>query len=261
MCLILLAWRCHPRFPLVVAANRDEYRTRPSAAAQFWNERPDILGGRDLQQGGTWLAITRGGRFAAVTNYRDAGPPIVPALSRGWLVQEFLLGAEAPEEYLREVHSRGDSYNGFGLIVGDGGRVCFYSNRGIGVRNLDAGVYGLSNHLLDTPWPKVARGKAALQSALDCSEVVEVEGLLGILADTTQAGDESLPDTGVGIERERHLSPICVRGADYGTRCSTVLLVNADGEVTFAERTLDAAGLATDTVTYRFPIQAGGSAP
>ncbi|MGQ0657802.1 MAG: NRDE family protein [Chromatiales bacterium] len=255
MCLILLAWRHHPRYPLVIAANRDEFRARPSAAVRFWSDRPDILGGRDLQQGGTWLGISRGGRVAAVTNYREAGPPVSPALSRGWLVQEFLLGTEAPGDYLREVQSRAELYNGFGLFVGDTRRICYYSNRGTGIRDLDPGLYGLSNHLLDTPWPKVRRGKAALQRALDREGAPDVEELLGILADGTPAADDLLPHTGVGLEHERSLSPICVRGEDYGTRCSTVLLLSHDGEVTLAERSFDAAGVAMGTVTHGFKIE------
>ena len=223
MCLILFAWQQHPEYSLVIAANRDEYHARPSAAAHFWSDQPHILGGRDLQQGGTWLGVTRWGRFAAVTNYRDPNHVVTPAISRGWLVQEFLLGTESPSEYLCEVESCAERYNGFGLIVGDHTQLCYYSNRSIGIRDLEPGLYGLSNHLLDTPWPKVARGKSALAQMLQSGDSIDAEAVLDTLSDTTIAEDDLLPDTGIGVEHERMLSPIFVRSDVYGTRSSTVL--------------------------------------
>ena len=166
MCLIYLAWRRHPRYPLVVAANRDEYHARPAAPAHWWEDAPGVLAGRDLEAGGTWMGVTRGGRFAAVTNYHDpAAGRRAGAPSRGALVGAFLTGGEPAPEYLDRVVEEGRRYNGFCLLAMDGETLAFASNRSPGAMRLDPGVYGLSNHLLDTPWPKVTEGKAELETA------------------------------------------------------------------------------------------------
>ncbi len=158
MCLIVFAWRQHPDFPLIVAANRDEFYERPTLAADFWADHPEVLGGRDLKEMGTWLGITRKGRFAALTNYRDPLHVRADAPSRGWLVRDFLTGERGAEDYLARLRDRGAAYNGFSLILGDAAGLYYYSNRGEeGPAALAPGVYGLSNHLLDTPWPKVRR--------------------------------------------------------------------------------------------------------
>lgn len=241
MCLILIAWQKNRDFPVMIAANRDEFHARPSAPADFWPQHPDLVGGRDLQQGGTWLGITRGGRFAAVTNFREPGPPVVPSVSRGWLVQDYLLGKSAPEDYLQRVAQRADHYNGFSLLVGDRDELAYFSNRSGGPQRLEAGLYGLSNHLLDSPWPKVRRGKAALDRVVATPDPQE-DALLALLADTTIAPDEQLPDTGVGLEKERWLSPVFVRNPVHGTRCSTAVLVHASGQCRFVEQSYDAEG-------------------
>lgn len=253
MCLLVLAYRQHPRYRLIAAANRDEFHSRPAHTAAFWPHAPHILAGRDAVHGGTWLGITRSGRFAAVTNYREAGPPVVPAISRGWLVQDFLLGHDSPLNYVQTVANHAESYNGFGLLCADGRELSYYSNRGCAPRTLPPGLYGLSNHLLDTPWPKVARAKSALLALLEPAEI-EPESLLALLADTTPAPDAELPDTGVGLERERQLSPIFVRDPAHGTRCSTVLSIDVDGKVCLLERAFDADGAATGTVCHDFTL-------
>jgi len=166
MCLILLAWQTHPDFPLVVAANRDEFFARPSAPADFWAERPDILAGRDLQAGGTWLGVSRGQRFSALTNYREGSKQRIDGPSRGALVADFLAGESSAEAYLEALSRLGADYNGFNLFVGDGQRLGYYSNRNSGTHWLSPGMYGLSNHLLDTPWPKLSLAKAAFSEAL-----------------------------------------------------------------------------------------------
>ena len=255
MCLILLAWHAHPEYPLVFAGNRDETYERPSAAADFWNDSPGIFGGRDLEKGGTWLGLTRAGRFAAVTNYRD-GPARKPApRSRGELTAGFLRGPDQPHAYLSEVAPRATSYGGFSLLVGDRKRLSSISNRGTGIVDLPAGVHGLSNHLLNTPWPKVARGKQRVTALLGAGEAELIKGLLDALADRTAASDADLPDTGVGTGRERELSAAFIAGERYGTRASTVLLVSRDNEVVFIERRFGALGSTLGESTRRFALQ------
>ena len=259
MCLIVISYEQHPRYPLVVAANRDEFYARPTAPAEFWGERPDLLAGRDLLGGGTWLGITRSGRFAAVTNYREPGESRSEAPSRGQLVTGYLRSGAPPLDYLQKISRRGADYNGFNLIAGSPGSMAWYSNRGGDPRELDSGVYGVSNHLLDTPWPKVERGKAGVTAILGDGEP-DPEVLLGILADRTLAGDDALPDTGVGRDLERTLSPMFISSDNYGTRSSTVLTVDTRGRVRFAERSYEPGGLAPETVALEFPLQAGDAA-
>jgi uncharacterized protein with NRDE domain len=240
MCLIALALDAHPAYRLVVAANRDEFYARPAAPATWWEDAPGVLAGRDLREGGTWMGVTRGGRFAAITNYRDPGfAQIAGAPSRGALVADFLRGSDDAEAYARDVSARAAEYNGFNLMVGDKGGLFYLSNRAPGMRRLEPGVYGLSNALLDTPWPKVLRARAAVADALARSNGDGWEsGLWEMLADRVIAADDALPDTGVGAERERLLSPPFIRTDVYGTRASTVLTIARDGEVRFVERSV-----------------------
>ncbi|HET8730821.1 MAG TPA: NRDE family protein [Moraxellaceae bacterium] len=220
MCLIALAWQAHPDYPLIVAANRDEFHARGAAPARFWPEAPWLLAGRDLDAGGTWMGVTRCGRFAALTNFRE---PLAAkgARSRGLLVSEYLLSCVDPLAYAEKVRAEGAHYSGFNLLVSDGERLVALSNRGMAPTVLPPGVYGLSNHLLDTPWPKVRRAREALQVLTGSPSV---EGLLHLLADDAAAPDEELPDTGVGPVLERLLSSPFIRSAAYGTRASTALL-------------------------------------
>lgn len=255
MCLILLAYRTHPDYELVVAANRDEYHDRPTARAAFWEEVPQVLAGRDLRKGGTWLGITRTGRIAALTNYRDPASSRQGAPSRGRLVSDFLLGQESAEGYLKAVAEKGGLYNGFNLLVGDRDDLWWYSNRGPGPLKVPAGVHGLSNHLLDTPWPKVSRGQAALAQGLSKRGIALEQGLLGLLQDRTPAHDPDLPETGVGPAWERILSPIFIARPAYGTRSSTVLLVSRAGAVTFVEKTHKGDPGQGPCVRYEFRLQ------
>lgn len=236
MCSIFFALDAHPKYRLILAANRDEFYERPTAAAQFWVDAPHILGGRDLVHGGTWLGVTKTGRFAAVTNYRD---PLAPLgnLSRGNLVGNFLRGEHSVRNYLENIERERKNYSGFNLLAGEiESEIGYFSNRASGVKILASGVYGLSNHLLDTPWQKVRRGKIALQELLK-KEDFSSENLFAILRDAEIAADENLPETGIGLERERVLSAIFIETPVYGTRCSTVLLAGRTGEIFFAERT------------------------
>lgn len=240
MCLIALALDAHPAYRLVVAANRDEFYTRPTAPAEWWADAPDVLAGRDLREGGTWMGVTRGGRVAAVTNYRDPGFAYLEgAPSRGALVADFLRGSVDAEAYAHGLSQRAADYNGFNLLVGDDGGFFYVCNRTDGVRRLEPGIYGLSNALLDTPWPKVVRAKAAMADALAAAEGDGWDApLWKALADRVIAADDSLPDTGVGTDRERLLSPPFIRTDVYGTRASTVLTITREGEVRFVERSV-----------------------
>ncbi len=257
MCLILLAWHAHPAYPLVFAGNRDEAYARPSAPADFWPDAPGIHGGRDLEKGGTWLGLTLDGRIAAVTNYRD-GPARHPApRSRGELTAGYLREGNDPVRYLDRIAPHAAQYGGFSLLVGDGERIFSYSNRGPGIEQLPAGVHGLSNHLLNTPWPKVTRGKQRVADLLGTNEAELVRGLFDALADRVAAPDTELPDTGVGSGRERELSPAFIAGERYGTRASTVLLVSRGGEAFFAERRFGPLGAPLGETTRRFALQVG----
>jgi len=237
MCLILFAWQVHPDYPLILAGNRDEFYSRPTAPADFWDDHPQILAGRDLEHGGTWLGIHRSGRLAAVTNYRDGRAARRGTRSRGELVSGFLTSDLAPEEYLQEVHRQHTAYDGFNLLIGTPDRLFSYSNRSEQLAEVEPGVHGLSNHLLDSPWPKVEQGKAALRELRDSNPDALVERLLAVLANRAPAPDDTLPDTGIDFERERVLSPAFIATPNYGTRCSTVLLIDTAGRVTLTERT------------------------
>jgi uncharacterized protein with NRDE domain len=250
MCLVAIAWQARPEHPLVVAANRDEWRDRPAIPAQWWSEHPHLLAGRDLQAGGTWMGVTRSGRFAAVTNFRDPSERRSTALSRGTLVTQFLLGDEEPARFVAGLASRAAGYNGFNLLAGDAGSLFYFGSREGEVRAVEPGVHALSNHLLDEPWPKVAKAREAMRASLDRGD----EPLFAMLSDASPAPDEALPDTGVGLERERWLSSILITGETYGTRASTVLRVGACGEVRFEERTRNASGEVTATSAFEFRL-------
>jgi uncharacterized protein with NRDE domain len=235
MCLILLAWQVHPDYPLIVAANRDEFFTRPSAAADFWPDAPQVLAGRDLEAGGTWLGVSREQRFAALTNYRDGSGQFPGARSRGALVADFLAGRESPQAYLETVGDRAGEYSGFNLFVGDAEHLAYCSNRDDGrVRWLAPGIYGLSNHLLDTPWPKLASAKAAFVAALQTLPLAAP--FFTLLADREIVADSHLPETGVPLAWERILSAVFVSSEHYGTRASTLLTRRRDGLITLQER-------------------------
>ena len=254
MCLILLAWQAHPDYPLVVAANRDEFFSRRTAAADFWDDAPIVLAGRDLAAGGTWLGITRTGRFAALTNFRDPSRNKAGAPSRGELVRRFLTGRQNAQNYLAELEAEADRYNGFNLIFGDMNGLWCFSNCGEGERQLTPGIYGLSNHLLDTPWPKVALGKSALSAALQA--LPEEAPLFALLRDDRMAPDEALPRTGVSLDWERLLSAAFVRSPEYGTRSATVLLADRSDRVRFIEQTYLVGARPGERPEFAFPVSA-----
>ena len=257
MCLILLALDVHPDYSLIVAANRDEFYDRPTARAGFWTDAPWVLAGRDLKAGGTWLGVDRRGRFAAVTNYRQGQREGDAPRSRGHLVSDYLTGRTDARTHIAGVERDAGLYNGFNLIAGDAGALFYCSNREGAARELQPGVYGLSNHLLDSPWPKVTAGKSGLTALLKEGREL-LPSLLELLSDSRQAADDSLPRTGIGPEWERLLSSAFIASDGYGTRSSTVVLVGRDGGVLFAERGFGPGGETEGDVRHEFAIDPGG---
>lgn len=255
MCLILFAHKVHPNYPLVLAANRDEAYARPTAPASFWNDHPHIYGGRDLEQGGTWLGIARGGGIAAVTNFRGGNPAVESTRSRGELVANYLRGNQRPADYLARVNRDAAAFNGFNLILGDLDELRYLSNRGGKMTVIAPGIHGLSNHLLNSPWPKVERGRQIMGALLHNKTQVLIDGLFDLLAERTIAPDDELPETGVGLPRERVLSPAFIISPGYGTRSSSVILVDNHGQVVFIERSFGERGKPGRTATGRFALE------
>jgi uncharacterized protein with NRDE domain len=233
MCLLVLAWQVRSETPLLLAGNRDEWYERPAAPAQFWTDAPQLLAGRDMEAGGTWLGVTRDGRFAAVTNYREAHGPALR--SRGDLVRDYLVGAQAPAAYVQSVQAIAHDFAGFNLLLGDRDQLWWFSNRSDSPVRLSPGIYGLSNHLLDTPWPKVQTAKAAL-AALCAAGEPTTSSLLDLLEDrrTYPVGDD--PAAGIDAVLARAASAIFIETPRYGTRCSSVLRIATNGRVEFTER-------------------------
>lgn len=243
MCLIAIAWQARADLPLVVAANRDEWRDRAAQPAQWWADRPQVLAGRDLQAGGTWLGISREGRFAAVTNFRDPSDRRSTARSRGELVADFLAGHLEPGAYAEHVARRAHEYNAFNLLVADTATLWYFGSREGPPRPVAPGVHALSNHALDEPWPKVVHARRAMEAAIRDAD--PAPRLFEMLSDTTPAVDDDLPRTGVPLDWERRLSPALITGEDYGTRNSTVMIAPAQGPATLEEWTRDGAGEVT----------------
>jgi uncharacterized protein with NRDE domain len=258
MCIAYLSLG-HPGWPLLIAANRDEYHRRPAVAAAPWPGHPDLIAGRDLEAGGTWLGHARGGRHALLTNYREPGRrPAADAPSRGVLVRDFLLGEDSAQRYVEAIAAQGQDWAGFNLIVGDAQQTWYYGNRDpAGVaRRLDRGTYVLSNHLLDTPWPKAARLRARLSTLSADQWARNPDRVFALLRDTQPAADDMLPETGLPLELERRLSSPFIISPEYGTRCSTVLAVATDGTALFSELTYDPAGCAVERHDWRVPGRA-----
>ena len=250
MCLILVAWQVQPEFPCVVAANRDEFFGRPTAEADWWPGEAGILAGRDLQAGGTWLGVTRSGRFAALTNFRDPAAAVADGPSRGRLVTAFLEADWSTAQGLREIAKRSKGCNPFNILCSDGVDLGIYESTTGAARTLEPGVYALSNHLLDTPWPKVQQAKSRLAAALD--ELPKAAAMLDLLRDAEPASDEELPRTGVSLAMERMLSSAFIHGEAYGTRCSTIVTTDTEGAISFAEWSWDEDGALAGMARYHF---------
>jgi uncharacterized protein with NRDE domain len=239
MCLIVFAWRPGHAVPLVVAANRDEFYARPAAALAEWPDAPGLIAGRDLQAGGTWLGIGPGGRFAALTNIRNPSAP-QGTRSRGELAQRFLRSDLSPAHFLTTLHTERDAYGGFNLLVGDTQQLWHFNAHSGQAQALHAGIHGISNADLNTPWPKLQRAKAAFTQALNNGDEAE---LFALLDDATRPADEQLPNTGVSLEIERLLGSVFIASPTYGTRASTLLFVHADGSRRLIERSFAAQGV------------------
>lgn len=239
MCLIFFAHQKHPRYRLVLAANRDEFYHRSTSPAGPWEEFPSLIAGRDNQSGGTWLGITRSGRWSAVTNFRRRDESVFhQGKSRGLLVLDVLRNAQPVADLFPRLTDKAGDYRGFNLLVGDERSVWYYSNRNGPPQKLEPGCYGLSNHLLDTPWPKLVGGKKEFVNELGKNDL-DVDHLFHLLTDTSRFPDEQLPDTGFGIEWERILSSRFIQSPDYGTRSSTILLIEYNGRAILLERTYE----------------------
>jgi uncharacterized protein with NRDE domain len=255
MCLLVFAWNAHPRYRLIFAGNRDEFHDRAAAAMQWWSDEPSILAGRDLKAGGTWLGLSRSGRFGVVTNYRDMQRPVADAPSRGGLITQWLTSTTPSRTFALDLEPRADKFAGFNLLVADEQEMTYASNRAPEfVRSLAGGIYGLSNHLLDTPWPKLERTRthfarlvARREPALDELELM--------LADRQPAADDQLPHTGLPRERERLLSAPFIVDAQYGTRCTTLVLIDRTGRTTVRERRFDSTGRSTGMEEFSFEPQ------
>lgn len=235
MCLITFAYQSHPEYELIFAANRDEYYGRPTREARFWDEEPRILAGKDLKAGGTWMGITKNGYFSALTNYRDPSEVKENAPSRGKLPLEYLKHEMNPEKYFQQLKKSDEKYNGFNLLAGSLGKICYYSNRRESIHVLQPGIFGLSNHLLNTNWPKVQRARTNMKNLIGNDNISE-EALFDLLADDTPAPDNKLPDTGLSKDLEKAVSPVFIKTEKYGTRSSTIMLISKNGKVKFVER-------------------------
>lgn len=251
MCLVIIAWQQHAEYPLIVAGNRDEFHDRPTKKVHWWPDQPDILGGRDLLAAGTWLALHRDGRFATVTNFRDAVKPSARFRSRGHLVTDFLLGNASPMDYLQTVD--GAAYAGFNLLLGDAQSLAWYSNRADEPRLLGPGVYGLSNALLDSPWHKVRRGKAAMRTLID-RDAINESVLFRLLNDRETAPADEVESDHLSFATARSISAPFIVLPDYGTRSSSVVLRQQDGNARLTERRFTPAGERCGDSTFTFGI-------
>ena len=261
MCLIAFGWKAHPEYSLIVGANRDEWRDRPASPATWWSDYPQILAGRDLKAGGTWMGVSRSGRFAAVTNFRDPTDKRSTTRSRGELVTAFLLSKESPGDFLLRISERAHEYNGFNLVAADSSSMAYFGSRAVEIKLLEPGVYALSNHTLNEPWPKVTSAKSALEAALraEMPETARQMAIYDFLSSETIAPDTALPDTGVGLDWERALSSALIVTPEYGTRASTILSIADNNRVSVAEHTRAADGAVSHVAEFNFDISASRS--
>jgi len=237
MCLILFAYRNHPDYSLILAANRDEYYRRPTEPLGFWRDNESILAGRDLEGMGTWLGINRNGKWSALTNFRGSASPPPSPPSRGDLVRGYIEGTETPATYLERIRDLGRRYNGFNLVVGDSEGVFYYTNQADSIHRFEPGIYGISTCLLGVEWPKIAKGKAGMAHRMAEGREIAAEDFFELLQDRTIPPEDEIPRTGIDRNWERTLSPLFIESEAYGTRSSSVILIETAGKVTFLERT------------------------
>ncbi|MFQ3206140.1 MAG: hypothetical protein ACI9IT_000274 [Glaciecola sp.] len=256
MCILFIAVNQHPKFPLIIAANRDEFHNRPTSDSAFWENHKDILAGKDNEAGGTWMGINKNGSVSALTNIRAPGKEVADAITRGELVLNFLLGSSKQQQ--KYAHTLADSkaqYNGYNLLFGKLDQLYVYNNFDDTCVTLDDGVYGLSNASLNSPWPKISTGRDALAKYCQHADVLDTEHLFELLHNDKLADDNKLPKTGVSIEWERRLSSIFIQSLEYGTRSSTVLLVDHHQHVTWEERSFNAQAEQTSVQHFEFDIK------
>lgn len=251
MCLIFISLDQHPSYKLLVAGNRDEFYNRPTQPADYWSDNTGLLAGRDLEAGGTWLGVTTTGRISMLTNYRDPKNIDPAAPTRGRLVADYLEGTLKADVYLRQLDASGIRYNGFNLLAGTADKLFYYSNYHRDVELLAPGFYGISNKLLETPWPKVVKGKQKIGPAFSRPSI-DVNEIFDLLYDDVTAPTEQLPETGLPLDRERALSSMFIKAGNYGSRCSTVIAVDRDDNWLFAERTYHPQDFSHTDRTYRF---------
>ncbi|MCP4713937.1 MAG: NRDE family protein [Deltaproteobacteria bacterium] len=258
MCLILLAYKTHPAYRLILAANRDEFYSRPTEPLAFRGTNGSILCGEDREGGGTWLAMSTTGRIAAITNFRGHYCTGTKPPSRGLLVTSCVTARKNLRMLLQEIAAQSRCYNGFNLLAGDSESLYYLSNRKAGIHPLDPGIYGLSNHFLDTPWPKITTGKARFNDFVNGGAQIDTEALFQLLHDRTLPTDQQLPDTGVGMEWEKILAPLFIESDIYGTRTTSIILISTQGQVNFLERTHSITGTDRQEKTreYTFSINA-----
>ncbi|MBD3617764.1 MAG: NRDE family protein [Gracilimonas sp.] len=240
MCLITFAYKNHPKYNLILAGNRDEFYGRPTRKAQFWTDEnhPEILAGKDLKGGGTWLGVHKDGRWGALTNYRDPSIIKEDPPSRGELVLDYLKSGKSGMDYLQDITKKADEYNGFNLLLWDSKGFYHYSNQNKKVTNISDGIHGISNALLDTPWPKVTAANRQLEEIISREEINKAK-LFELLRDDTRASEDDLPVTGIPRNLEKAVSSIFIKTENYGSRCSTVLLIDKEGKIDFTERSFE----------------------
>lgn len=249
MCLILFSWKTNPKHKLILAANRDEFYDRPTQKVSVWDDHPEVIAGRDIQAGGTWIGVTKSGRLAALTNYRDPQNIDPKAESRGRLTADFLSGTDSPEQYLRKLKNSGRHYNGFNLMVGDSNQLFHYNNVNHDIKEVTPGIYGLSNGFFQENWPKIKKGKSALETLVK-KEEVSTNQLLDILGNKQIADDIELPKTGIPLDWERALSPLFIETENYGTRCSTIIFTSYTDHTSFTEKTYPIGNQQEGIVTF-----------
>ena len=254
MCLLLIAYKVHPQYPIVLAANRDEYHSRPALTARFWDDKPFLLSGKDLQAGGTWLGITKGGRIAAITNYHEEAITDPTLFSRGSLVADFLCSDVSPRSYANSITHNGLHYGGFSIIFGTVEKLFYCSNRKSDYETCQPGIHGLSNRLLNDNAFKIRKGRDIMKSLLAERDSLSPDDLFSVLNDPEHAPGSELSSHCGTAEDERFYSSIFIRGEEYGTRCSTVILLDRGGHVLFAERSFSPDGKPINTVQYKFTL-------
>lgn len=236
MCLISIAYQYHPKYKLILLANRDEFYQRPTREAHWWDENESVFGGKDLQAGGSWLAVSKNGKIGAITNFRNPSRIIKNKISRGQILSNYILSDISEKKYINELSDTGENFEGYNLLLGNQENLYHFSNINQKLTSITPGVYALSNHLLNTPWPKVEKAKKVMHKLIETGNVIDVEAAFKLFSDKQRAPDDQLPNTGIGLSYERHLSSIFIDIPQYGTRATTLLMIDNENKVYFEER-------------------------